>query len=188
MEYGVDIPNRRIYMIGDIDHDNFEAYLKAIHFFNDSDDKTVPIELYLATDGGDVEVMFAFYDAIRSSRIPIHTFATGGVCSAGVLVLVAGHTRFATENAWLMHHLSSSWADQEDERIVASRASQVRRWAERTYSLLAENTKKSAEWWEEQAVKKGELWLDSAGMLRHGVVDEVIKNIEREPRKRRKKK
>jgi ATP-dependent Clp protease protease subunit len=182
-KYGIDLENRRLYMVGEIDDDNFETYLKAIHYFNDQENKE-PIELYLDSNGGSVSTMCAFYDAIRSSDMPIYTIATGEVCSAAVLILLAGHLRFATENAYLMHHLASNYGGGgEDEREIQARAKQFKAWSKRTYKLLAYHSLKTAKWWEDQATTEGEVWLDANTMHEFGVVDEVIKNPKRVTRK-----
>jgi len=175
-EFGIDLENRRLYMFGEVDDDNVEAIIKAIHMINEEENKDQPIELYLSTDGGSVELMFAMHDVIRNSTIPIHTIATGGVLSAGVLILACGHLRFSYENSWLMHHLTNLTSVSEDERSLQAIAKQTKAQSDRFYEILENYTKKPAKWWEEQAIKQGELWLPANEMLKVGLIDEIIKN------------
>lgn len=169
---GIDFKNRRLYLFADVDSDTVSTMVKAINHFND-EDSDLAIEIYIRTDGGVVEDMFSLYDAIRTSKAPIHTFGSGGVASAGVLILAAGHSRWAYENCWLMHHLSKQ-VTEGDEREIFAQAEANQKLAASTYKLLARHTKKTAKTWEREATKKGEVWLNAEEMMEWGIIDEII--------------
>ena len=176
-DYGIDIANRRIYLVEDISDTEFEACAKAIHYFNtDEDRKHKPVEVLVCSNGGTVEAMFAFYDLFRSSISPVHTIICGTAASAAVLVAACGDKRYATENSYLMHHSSKAFSDDLSEKEIEIRASIIKGMSDRTYKLLALHSFKTEEWWRKGAQEDGEVWLTADEMLETGVIDEIIKN------------
>lgn len=184
MEYHIDVDKRRIYIFDIVEDEQTSCVIKAIHHFNNLSIEE-PIEIFIRTDGGIVEDMFAVYDAIRQSDAPVHTYGVGCVASAGVLLLASGSCRFAFENCWLMHHLSKQ-GSEGDEREITAQAEANQKLSARTYALLAKHTRKTAKTWQREANKKGEVWLDAQQMIEWGIVDEVIPSPT-PPRKRVKK-
>ncbi len=82
------------------------------------------VNLYIASDGGDVYAALAAYDALRHLDIWLTTVMTGSCCSAATLIAMAGQTRAITSHAHaLLHqqrvtfcglhsHLSDEYANQ----------------------------------------------------------------------------
>jgi len=176
-DYGIDINARKIYLIGDIERDLVASTIQAIGFFNSprmQDTASTPITLVIASDGGDVHIMFALVDAIRLSRVPIHTICTGVVASAATLILVSGHKRFATPNAYVMHHqLSADITGNLDE--LATQTKVTNTMAAAFYRIMGERTNKPAKFWNQAAKRKNELWLQPDKMVEYGVIDYILK-------------
>jgi ATP-dependent protease ClpP protease subunit len=185
-DFGIDLANRRIYLVDDITETNYEAVSKGMYLMQNTEHREKePIEMIVSSGGGDVAMMLAFYDLIRSSDAPIFTIITGHCCSAAVLVAACGHTRFATENAWLMHHSSKAWSDDLSETELQARTKVMLAMADQTYKLLARHSNRTEKWWKAGAQETGEVWLDGKAMVDVGVVDEVIKNPTTPRRRRR---
>ena len=176
-DYGIDTDARKIYLIGDIERDLVASTIQAIGFFNSPRMKNTaatPITLIIASDGGDVHIMFALVDAIRLSNVPIYTLCTGVVASAATLILVSGHKRFATPNAYVMHHqLSADITGNLDE--LATQTKVTNTMAAAFYRIMGERTNKPAKFWSQAAKRKNELWLQPEKMIEYGVVDEILK-------------
>jgi ATP-dependent protease ClpP protease subunit len=176
-DYGIDIENRRIWLMDDICETEFEATACAFHYFNsDPDKKYKPIELIICSNGGSVETMFGFYDLIRSSESPVHTIVIGTACSAAVLVAICADKRYATENAHMMHHSSKAFSDDLSEKELESRASIIKDMADRTYKLLSLHSFETEAWWRKGAQHSGEIWMTAEEMLIHGCIDGIIPN------------
>jgi ATP-dependent Clp protease protease subunit len=174
-DYGIDLKNRRIYILEDICDTEWEAVAKAVNVMNADEDKIHrPIEMIVCSNGGSVELMFAFYDLIRSSKSPIHSIITGTCASAAVLVAACCHKRYATENSFLMHHSSKAWSDGLSETELEGRAKITKAMSERTYQLLAKHSTMTVEWWRKGAQEDGETWLNPEEMLAAGVIDGII--------------
>ena len=84
--------------------------LDTFQVYYDSFSKGIPVEqrqpilLYVASNGGDVDAGFELIDAILASKTPVYTINLGYQYSMGFLIGLAGHKRYATQNAkFLMH-------------------------------------------------------------------------------------
>jgi len=191
-DYGIDYGRRRIWLVEDISDTEFEAVAKAVRYFNeDEDQRHKPIEVIICSNGGCVEIMFAFYDLFRCSESPIHTIICGTAASAACLVSMCGHKRYATENSYMMHHSSKAFSDDLSEKEMESRASIIKSMSDRTYKLLAAHSYMTEAWWRKGAQEDGEVWLNAEEMLKLGIIDGIIHNIPapkmRKPRKPRKR-
>jgi ATP-dependent Clp protease protease subunit len=68
------------------------------------EDPEEEVRLFINTHGGDLNVMFAIHDVIRSIPCPIHTIGMGHVMSAGTLLLACGKRRSIYEHTIVMMH------------------------------------------------------------------------------------
>lgn len=179
---GVDIKERRIYLTGNIE-ESADVCLSAIDHFNSSKycPKTYkdPISILINSPGGYIDYMFSLYEAIIHSEAEVHTIASGHVCSASSLILVAGDKRFAYETAWIMFHRLSLDLSGNDNEVIAS-AEVTKKMATKYWRLLERHTNWSAGKWLNLVKKKGEIWLSAPEMLEKGVIDEVIRPSRRQ--------
>lgn len=67
-----------------------------------------PIKILLNTGGGELDPALSLCAAIEMSKTPVHTVALGKACSAGFLILICGHKRYAQQYSRLMYHTGSS--------------------------------------------------------------------------------
>lgn len=75
-----------------------------------------PIQIWIHTPGGDLDAALALCDVIESSRIPVITVCMGMAMSAGFLILLAGHSRYAfAHNQLLIHSGSASFAGTAEQ-------------------------------------------------------------------------
>ena len=104
-----DFKNRKLFLIDDIDWNTIGGYVRNILQFNREDmgvpvEDRQPIKIYLSSRGGDPMAAQALIDAIRSSATPVWTINLGICYSAGFLIYVSGHVRYAMPNATFLHH------------------------------------------------------------------------------------
>lgn len=76
-----------------------------------------PIYLWIHSYGGDLDQANAVIDIIQASRIPIVTIAMGAAMSAGFMLLLAGHRRYAFKHSNLMVHEGSAAFSGTAEQI-----------------------------------------------------------------------
>lgn len=97
----------RIWFFGPITMKNVSLAIQGIHSLNDLEDPP-PIQLHMATDGGEDDPCFALYDAITLCPIPVHFYGWGGVHSAGTIIMQACKRRILTPSCTCLIHEGSS--------------------------------------------------------------------------------
>lgn len=73
-----------------------------------------PIHIFINSCGGDADPMFSVISAIESSKTPIYTYCLGKAYSAGFLIFLAGHQRFAQKYSRFMYHQLGFNAPHQD--------------------------------------------------------------------------
>jgi ATP-dependent Clp protease protease subunit len=81
----------------------FEATGKEIETYH----LKKPIKIFINSIGGNIDEAFSVVSAIATSKTPVFTYGLGKCWSAGFLILLAGHQRFAQPYANLMYHQGS---------------------------------------------------------------------------------
>ena len=80
-----------------------------------------PIHVFIDTDGGSLKVALTIYDMLKATKCPIHTYGLSEVCSAGVIIFLAGEKRYGFNHTQFMTHpasLSASGNHLDFERSV----------------------------------------------------------------------
>lgn len=67
-----------------------------------------PIYIWIHSYGGDIEQAMYFCDLVKASRIPIITIGMGVCLSAGFLLLLCGHRRYAFSHTQMLVHSGSA--------------------------------------------------------------------------------
>lgn len=104
-----DLQSRKLYLNGEISMMNVEDTIKHIIRYNTEDkgkayEGRTPIILYISSNGGEVYAGFELIDVILNSMTPVYTVNMGYQFSMGFLIGLAGHKRFATQNAKYLWH------------------------------------------------------------------------------------
>lgn len=120
VQFYKDYDNRNIF-ISDIDEDLF-ATTKLIYDYNASDkgkpiEERKPITIQIMSYGGDLYQAYALISAILASTTPVITINCGVAMSAGLLILLAGHKRYAMKYSTAMIHSGSGGAQGTYEQM-----------------------------------------------------------------------
>ena len=129
-----DLKQRKLFLTANIDQFSIGDTTKHIMQYN-AEDKGIPVEerkpilLYVASNGGDVDAGFELIDTILASKTPVYTINLGYQYSMGFLIGLAGHKRYAAQNAkFLMHDGSNliwnSGAKAQDQMEFQKRVEQ----------------------------------------------------------------
>ena len=112
--YWRDRKNRTFYIDYEIDEEYSLVELAKIIIQLNYDEKDIPkenlkpIRLFIHSYGGDLEQTNFFCDLVQASRIPIITIAMGVAMSAGFLIFLSGHKRYAFEHTQMLVHAGSA--------------------------------------------------------------------------------
>lgn len=119
------LQQKEIIINGEIKDDLIEKAVIQVFNFNKIDDmnrlvdgERIPIIIYLNSVGGSMDEAFSLISAIEASKTPVITVALGKAYSAGFLILLAGHQRFAQKYSILMYHQGSAGIMGEVNRMV----------------------------------------------------------------------
>ena len=109
-----DLKQRKLFLNVDVEQLSVADIVKHIMQYN-KEDKGIdpkdrqPILLYVTSNGGEVDSGFELIDIIQNSKTPVHTINLGDQYSMGFLIGLAGHKRFATQNAKFLMHDGSNF-------------------------------------------------------------------------------
>lgn len=109
-----DLKQRKLFLNSDIDQYTIADIVKHIMQINKEDKgvepkKRKPILLYVTSNGGEIDSGFELIDIIMNSKTPVYTINIGYQYSMGFLIGLAGHKRFATQNAKFLMHDGSNF-------------------------------------------------------------------------------
>ncbi len=159
------------------DHYNLLELAKEIIRIN-NEEKNVedpePITLYIHSYGGDLRQAIFFCDLLEASRVPVITVAAGAAMSAGLLIFLAGRTRYAFKHTRvLIHQGSGAMSGSYEEMDAAQRAYKEEINSMKEYILshtdIYETTfekKKSKDW-----------YVTGDDLVKFGIADMIIENL-----------
>jgi len=101
IEHGIDIRGRIIYLQGEVDDDNINKFIRLLKYLDKTDGE---ITVILNSIGGDVNLGFAAFDAIKDCRNAVTAKVIGVAMSMGSIILQAADLRVMTKHSRLMIH------------------------------------------------------------------------------------
>ena len=171
-EYGVDVFNRKIFLISDIDECTIGYAIQGMYLM-ESENKDEPVELFVGSFGGSEYEMFALYDVMNSIKCPVSTCALGKCMSAAPLLVAAGTKgeRYATPNTWFMVH--QSWDEDMGGRVdeVDRTLKHMKAMEATWYKLMAMHTGKTESFWRKKCSESGDSYFSADEALKYGVID-----------------
>lgn len=121
------LAEKKIILNGDIDDTLIEKAVMQIFSYNHYDANMIqnqvgyqpePIYVFINSSGGLLDEAFSLISAIEASTTPVVTVALGKAYSAGFLILLAGHARFAQARSSLMYHQGSAGVVGEFNKMI----------------------------------------------------------------------
>lgn len=133
-----------------------------------------PITIFIFTDGGDIDVTYNFIDVCRMSKTPIHTVGCKAY-SAGFLLLLCGHKRYALSMGDSMLHQGSGQIGGTFDQIMGA-ADNYKRTIDKMKSFILERTNISEKTFKKY--KDKDWYLTPEEQVEYGVVDEIITDLD----------
>lgn len=174
--YFKDLKQRKLFLNDEIEEYSVAEIVKHILQYNAEDkgkepNERTPILLYVTSNGGDVDAGFKLIDAIKCSKTPVYTINLGYQYSMGFLVGLAGHKRYATENAKFLMHDGSNFVFNSGAKVQDQMEFQ-RRVEERIKRYILTNSKLTPEEYDSKFRIEWYLFADEA--KEKGFVDYII--------------
>jgi len=133
-----------------------------------------PIQIYIDSYGGQVYQCFGLLSVMERSSTPIHTIVTGCAMSAGFMILISGHKRFAHKLSTPLYHQVSSGA-VGTVKDMEEKVEESKRLQKQLESIVKEKTDISKKKLKEIFDTKKDWYMTSEEALELNVVDEILK-------------
>lgn len=171
-----DLKQRKLFLNVDVEQLSVADIVKHIMQYN-KEDKGIdpkdrqPILLYVTSNGGEVDSGFELIDIIQNSKTPIHTINLGYQYSMGFLIGLAGHKRYATQNAKFLMHDGSNFIYNSGAKAQDQMEFQ-RKVEERVKQYILSRSKLTSE--EYDSKLRVEWYLFASEAKDKGFVDSII--------------
>lgn len=173
--------NRIFYIDYEVDETYMLIELSKIIIQMNIEESTVPtnelkpIYLFIHSYGGDLEQANYFCDLVQSSRIPIITVAMGVAMSAGFLILLSGHKRYAFKHSQALVHTGSAGFQGTAEQIEEAQKN-YKKLIEGMKRYILERTEIDEKTFNKN--KSKDWYLTSEELVNYRVVDKLIEKFE----------
>lgn len=153
--------------------DSARAFVKQLHFQSQRD-PTVPIVIYIDSNGGDAYALLTMIAAIEQVPNQIITCALSKAMSAGAMLLACGDTRFASEHSTIMIHEMSAGTGGHIDDINVQHAA-ITKLNEKLMKLLVKKSKfkGGAAALKKLLANSRDLYLEAEEARAHGFVDHI---------------
>lgn len=178
VNYYKDYDNRVIF-VGDVDDCLFDV-TKQIYEYNRQDkgkkveDRT-PITIQIMSYGGDLYQAYALISAILASTTPVYTINCGVAMSAGLLILLAGHKRFAMKYSTAMMHSGSGSAQGTYEEMEASQKN-YKKLVDLMRNYIMERTTIDSKLFSKNKTK--DWYITDSEQVELGIVSKIVENLD----------
>ena len=170
----------RVMIIGDVDDVTAESVSHLIRLWN-SADKDIPIEdrkpikLLVDSYGGSLIGGLMIADAISMSKTPIYTINMGSAYSAGLLIFITGHRRFAYPSASFLFHGGSTSTGLVDAGKFRNYAEFYEQLILRMKNYFLKYTGMTEEMYKEK--KNDDFWFFTEEAIELGFCDEILEEL-----------
>ncbi len=172
------LENRIIFMVGEISYRMAtEVIMKLLYL--DNLKRGVEISLYINSPGGSVDDTMAIYDTIRFIGSDVATFCIGRAQSGAAVILASGTKgkRHALPHAKVMLH--QPWGGVTGQAAdIQIQAAEILKAKKVINDILAKHTGLSMEKIAEETER--DKYMTAAEALEYGLIDEVLKEPNKE--------
>jgi len=166
----------KILYLADNEDNAVDEIIKSILEINDDDKGTAsprPIHLYINSYGGDVYPFLGLIDVIIASKTPVYTYTLGAAMSSALLVVLAGHKRFAYKHSTFMYHQVSTgeWGTTkhlEEDLVESKRLQKI------LDNIILEKTKITKRQLTSIYNNKKDWYMSSEDALRYQIIDQIL--------------
>jgi ATP-dependent Clp protease protease subunit len=132
------------------------------------------LTLIINSPGGNVNSAFAIIDAMRGSKIPVHTVGLGMIGSCGLLTFIAGEKgqRILTPNTSILSH-QWSWGSRGKSHELFAAVKEFELTDQRMMDHYKRCTGQNEDTIREKLLPAQDVWLSGQEALKLGICDEI---------------
>jgi len=180
------LDNRIVFMIGEISYRMAtEVIMKLLHL--DNLKRGTEISLYINSPGGSVDDTMAIYDTMHFVSSPVATYCIGRAQSGAAIILASGTKgkRFALPHAKVMLH--QPWGGISGQAAdIKIQAEEILKAKDMINNILAERTGQPID--KIAAETERDRYMTAEEACKYGLIDEVLRDEEKESKKGKKSK
>ena len=132
-----------------------------------------PIKLYIDSFGGSAYQCFSLISLMEASETPIHTICMGAAMSAGFIILISGHKRFAYKYSTPLYHQVSTLKSGE-LKTIEDDVKETKRIQKILEEITLRKTKIPKDKLKEIYEKKIDWYMTADEALKLSVIDEIL--------------
>ena len=165
--------NRKLFIEGEITPESAVEFAKEIMLLN-SEDAKAPIDVFVNSEGGEINSGLLMYDVIQNSEAPIRMYCIGKTYSmAAILVASGSHGRYILPHGEMMIHeprLSSGVSGSSSS--IMSISETLLATKEKLNRILAKHTGRTEE--EIAAATQFDNFMSPEESVEFGLCDKII--------------
>lgn len=168
------LKTRQILLSGEINKESAENFNKQL-LIMESNNRELPVYVYIDSPGGDVSAGFAIYDMIRFVSCPVILIGNGLIASAAALILlsVPKERRVGLpDSEYLIHQPLSGMKGTATE--IQIHAANLAKTKEKLNKIISEATGTDLE--KVKAGTERDYWLNAEEALEYGLISKIISN------------
>lgn len=168
------LKTRQILLSGEINKESAENFNKQL-LIMESNNRELPVYVYIDSPGGDVSAGFAIYDMIRFVSCPVILIGNGLIASAAALILlsVPKERRVGLpDSEYLIHQPLSGMKGTATE--IQIHAANLAKTKEKLNKIISEATGTDFE--KVKADTERDYWLNAEEALEYGLISKIISN------------
>ena len=168
------LKTRQILLSGEINKESAENFNKQL-LIMESNNRDLPVYVYIDSPGGDVSAGFAIYDMIRFVSCPVILIGNGLIASAAALILlsVPKERRVGLpDSEYLIHQPLSGMKGTATE--IQIHAANLAKTKEKLNKIISEATGTDLE--KVKADTERDYWLNAEEALEYGLISKIISN------------
>ena len=133
-----------------------------------------PIKILLNTYGGDLDACQSFYNVIQISKTPVYVYNMGVCASAGALIFLSGHKRFALKGSKFLIHEGEVGLQGQTTKVLEN-LEQCKKTEKELEDYIISKTKIDKKLYKKK--KKKEWWISSEA-VDLGIADAFVEDLE----------
>ena len=168
------LKTRQILLSGEINKESAGNFNKQL-LIMESNNRELPVYVYIDSPGGDVSAGFAIYDMIRFVSCPVILIGNGLIASAAALILlsVPKERRVGLpDSEYLIHQPLSGMKGTATE--IQIHAANLAKTKEKLNKIISEATGTDLE--KVKADTERDYWLNAEEALEYGLISKIISN------------
>jgi ATP-dependent Clp protease protease subunit len=173
--------SRYFYIAEELTTDTANRFHQFVNFWNEVEsidntpkDELIPLQIYINSEGGDLDAALSIISIMQSSKIPVHTHVYGRAWSGAFFIAICGVKRTAEKySSFLFHEGNALFGENAHKFIQFSNF--YKNTLEQVRQLTTHHTSITEA--DYQLHKNDDWWLTADDALKYGVIDEITTEI-----------